>query len=134
MSETLQSLRSRLTELNSILLNTLAQRRETAAKIQDIKLHKGAKKYDPQREYELFLSMRGELEPLSDLELEAFSLLMQDHAGVGYPQWNRGDHLIHENEGPKLNPLLLLIFRPAKLNLDALKDEFSSEFRKLLSK
>ncbi len=134
MSETLQSLRSKLAELNSILLDTLAQRREAAAKIQKIKTEREAKKYDPKREYDLFLSMRDELGGLSDLELEAFSLLMQDHAGIGYPQWNRGVHLINEHEGPKLNPLLLLIFRPAKLNLDALKDEFSSELRKLLSK
>lgn len=131
--EDLGKLRSELATINKSLLETIELRKATAQKIQEIKDSTGKIKYDPQREYDLFMSMRVEIGKLSDLELQAFSLLMQDHAGIGYPCWSQGEHLREDQDELKLNPLLLLIFRPAKLNLDALKDEFSSEFRKLLS-
>ena len=133
MSDQLLKLRSKLALLNQSLLKILSERKFTAGEIQIIKDGQNLKKYDPKREYDLFMSMRVELSELSDLELEAFSLLMQDHAGEGYPDWNKGIHLKEGYDGPKLNPLLLLIFRPSKLNLDALKDEFSDVFGKLLS-
>lgn len=121
---TLEKLREQLQETNKRILSLLAQRKTLAKKIQIKKEDQGMGRFDPKRELALFSSLDKDLQALSLKELALFSLMMEAHAGKGYPEWSKGEHLIDYREGELINPLLLLLFHPEKLNVDGLKEEY----------
>ncbi|MCO4754596.1 MAG: chorismate mutase, partial [Bacteriovoracaceae bacterium] len=122
----LRELRQKLQTLNTELFKVLAERKATARSIQDQKKIDNYPTYDAKRELELFLSLEKELRSLCIKELLAFSLLMESHAGQGYPQWSSTVHLAEStgNLSSQINPLLLLLFYPHEIKVKALKSEF----------
>lgn len=133
----LEKFRADLESTNKKILSLIETRRKIVGDIQRVKSNLGSDKYDPKRELELFISLRGFLEKLSLKELLSFSLLMEDQAGIGYPEWSQLVHLVPQKErlpeksqieqySSKINPLLLLLFYPDKIKVDYLKIEFKT--------
>lgn len=127
----LSELRLELEGVNKELLSLIRKRRRLAGEIQKFKRKEGRQTYDPARERELFTALKDELSELSLGELGAFSLLMEDQAGEGYPKWSQGEHR-GSAKGLGINPLLLLLFYPDKINVDSLPYELKKEFKNLL--
>ena len=122
----LKELRQQLKEINLDLFQVLAKRKSVTKAIQDQKKIDKHQTYDAKRELDLFLSLQGELSHLSPKELFAFSLLMESHAGEGYPEWSSTEHLSTKQSTlyDQINPLLLLLFYPHEIKVKALKSEF----------
>ena len=126
----LNSCRARLEELNQEFFQILAKRRSITKKIQKAKKESGDNCYAPERELELFRRQSEFFETCSLKELWSFSLIMEDQAGDSYPKWSEGEHLKDkaqnmERIAHRINPLLVLLFHPEKISLDAIESEFS---------
>lgn len=125
-------LRSDLEKWNSELFKILTFRRNVAIEIQKLKESKGHyQNFDPQREIEVFKKFENQLMTLSEKELLAFSLVMEDQAMAlesdNYPAWSRFVHLSsHKNElFEMINPTILKVIRPNAFNRLLLTPEFS---------
>ncbi|MEX0797881.1 MAG: hypothetical protein WEB87_04400 [Bacteriovoracaceae bacterium] len=130
-ADQLESCRNKLECANQDLFKALLNRRALAQNIKERKSALKLSDYDPKREAKLFLSHENCLRQLSLKELWAFSLVMEAQAGECYPKWSEQEHLALNGDKEngfkienKINPLLVLIFHPDKLNVDLLKKDF----------
>ncbi len=128
----LARLREALAQLNSEFFLTISERRSLTVRIQGFKDSKGRyAHYDPDREVELFNSLKIQLKNLTFKELLAFSLIMEDHATAmapgSYPSWSNRTHLAQtKNElFEMINPLLLKVSHPEFFERLSLIPDFS---------
>lgn len=109
----MEELRAELQKINKELFDLLKKRREISRHIQELKPQNGPyPHWDIMREKELFDSMKEQLDELSNREIAAFSLIIEDHACCGkmgvYPEWSKAEHLGGEFDIlQQSNPLLL---------------------------
>lgn len=103
----LLDLRITLDTLNNDLFDLLSKRKKLVSKIQQAKEIPGS--LDHLRELTLFKTNSEKLYLLSELELLAFSLIMENHAGDNYPAWSKGEHLENSSRDviEMINPFLI---------------------------
>lgn len=130
----LAQLREALAQMNSEFFLTLSERRALTLKIQELKKPNTLTRYahfDPEREKEIFTSLKSQLSQLSIKELLAFSLVMEDQATAmapgSYPGWSNFVHIMQPKRElyEMINPQLLKIARTDFFNRLTLSPEFS---------
>lgn len=112
----LAALRTELNGINTKLLDLFGQRQAHVALIQAAKTRDGHTPLDPARERALFVELGPHLSILPERDVLAFSLLMESHAGDGYPRWSEGAHLaeLPQKCFQRVNPLLVKQLWPEK--------------------
>lgn len=108
----LDALRTQLQSLNNSLFELMDTRRLIVHSIQDEKKSSNQNVFLPEREIELFFSMKNEIQKLSFKKLLAFSLIIEDDArsyNQSYPAWSEKVHVALSKNilEEQINPILL---------------------------